>query len=117
MTAGPDFSLVVATIDPDGCLLQALLTSLLASSERSFEVIVADQNAGDHLVPVLAAFATRLRLRHVRLPSRGASAARNAGAALAHGRWLTFPDDDCIYQRDTLAEARRVLSADGVRIA
>ncbi len=113
----PDFSLVVATVDPDGALLRAFLDSLLTSSERSFEVIVADQNAGDHLAPVVAAFADRLALRHLRLATRGASAARNAGAALARGRWLSFPDDDCCYQTDTLAAARRVLETTGVRIA
>ncbi|WP_313311585.1 glycosyltransferase [Pulveribacter sp.] len=117
LSAAPDFSLVVATVDPDGRLLHALLDSLLASSERSFEIIVADQQVDDHLAAVVAAFTGRLTLRHLRLPTRGASAARNAGAALARGRWIGFPDDDCVYQPDTLAMARRVLSAPGVRIA
>lgn len=115
--AAPDFSLVVATVDPDGALLQALLDSLASSTERSFEVIVADQTQGDHLARVIGGFADRLSVRHLGLPTRGASAARNAGAALARGRWIGFPDDDCRYQPDTLATARRVLSMDGVRIA
>lgn len=112
-----DFSLVVATVDADGRLLHALLTSLQASTERSFEVIVADQNEGWHLQRVVDAFACILAIRYLRLPTRGASAARNAGAALARGRWITFPDDDCRYQPDTLAAARRVLALDGVRMA
>ncbi len=115
--AAPDFSLVVATIDPDGALLQALLDSLAHSTERSFEVIVADQTQGDHLARVIDGFAGRLQIRRLCLPARGASAARNAGAALARGRWIGFPDDDCRYQPDTLAAARRVLSMDCVRIA
>lgn len=117
MTAAPDFSLVVATVDPDGKLVHALLNSLLASSETSFEVIVADQNVDDHLGAVIAAVDGRLSVRHLRLPQRGASAARNAGAALACGRWICFPDDDCVYQADTLAAAKHVLSAPGVRVA
>lgn len=115
--AAPDFSLVVATIDPDGTLLRSLLDSLAASTERSFEVIVADQTQGDHLARVVDDFTDRLRVRHLCLPTRGASAARNAGAALAQGRWIGFPDDDCRYQPDTLATVRRVLSMDRVRIA
>lgn len=112
----PDFSLVVATVDPDGRLLRALLTSLQASTERGFEVIVADQNGGDHLERVVADFAGTLDLHYLRLPTRGASAARNAGAAIARGRWLTFPDDDCTYQSGTLAAARQAL-AGGARLA
>src|SRR5690606_28135527 len=79
--------------------------------------IVADQQPGEHLAAVVAAFSGRLAVRHLRLPTRGASAARNAGVALARGRWVGFPDDDCVYQPGTLAAARRVLSAPGVRIA
>ncbi|WP_052711989.1 glycosyltransferase family 2 protein [Paracidovorax citrulli] len=117
MSAAPDFSLVVATIDPDGALLRALLDSLADSTERSFEVIVADQTQGDHLARVVDDFAGRLCVHRLSLPTRGASAARNAGAARARGRWVGFPDDDCRYQPGTLSVARRVLSMEGVRIA
>ncbi|MVT36910.1 glycosyltransferase [Acidovorax citrulli] len=78
LSAAPDFSLVVATIDPDGALLRALLDSLADSTERSFEVIVADQTQGDHLARVVDDFAGRLCVHRLSLPTRGASAARNA---------------------------------------
>lgn len=116
MTA-PAFSLVVATVDPDGSLLRALFESLVHSEERSFEVIVADQTQGSHLAQVTESFADRLCVQHIHLPTRGASAARNAGAALATGRWIGFPDDDCLYQPDTLRHVRRVMSMEGVRVA
>ena len=51
-------------------------------------------------------------VRLLRLDPCGLSAARNAGAAAAHGEILAFTDDDCEADRQWLASLRRVF-ADG----
>jgi glycosyltransferase involved in cell wall biosynthesis len=88
------FSLIVATRGRDA-ELAALFDSLLAQQEPALEVIVVDQNADDRLVPVIAGFAGRLTLRHLRSTVANANHARNLGLTAAQGAIVGFPDDDC----------------------
>jgi glycosyltransferase involved in cell wall biosynthesis len=83
-----------------------LLESLARSTCRDFECIVVDQNADDRLGPVLAPFAGRFPLTHLRVDFRGAARARNFGARRARGRVLNFPDDDCELTPRLLADVR-----------
>lgn len=95
------FSLVVATLGREDELV-ALLHSLAAQSLSNFEVIIVDQNQDDRLVPILRRF-PMLNMRHESCDSRGLSLARNVGLALCTGEIVAFPDDDCLYQPETLA--------------
>jgi glycosyltransferase involved in cell wall biosynthesis len=104
--SSPDFSLIVATKDRTE-LLERLLQSMDDQTERSFEVIISDQNADDRLEPLLAPFRERFPIRHVR-SSGGISRGRNAGLPLATGRYIAFPDDDCWYPKEVLATVRRL---------
>jgi GT2 family glycosyltransferase len=112
----PRFSLVVATV---GRLVetQRLCESLVAQTFTDFEVIIVDQNVDGLLDGLVAEFAPRLRLIHLRSP-RGVSRARNAGLAQANGEIIAFPDDDCWYFADTLERVDLFLAdhpqADGV---
>ncbi len=118
--SAPLFSLILATygrVDEIG----RLLDSLQAQTCPDFELIVADQNADDRVVP----FVDRARhlgwdVQHLRLSKPNLSAARNAGARIARGQWLAIPDDDCWYDPQTLAlVAARLASAptvDGLAI-
>ena len=103
---GPLFSLLVATVGRQDVLVR-LLESLASQSisKDSFEVLIADQNPPGFLQPILTSFPTRLRLRVVSVPNRGVSQARNALLPLATGSYITFPDDDCVYEKSTLQEA------------
>ena len=101
------FSLVVATIGRTE-ELQLLLDSLDVQKCRDFEVIVVDQNADLDIVPVLRN--RRFPIRHVR-STPGASHARNAGLRMAQGEIIAFPDDDCIYEADTLSSVADFLES------
>ncbi len=98
------FSLIVATLGRTDELI-AFLESLVAQSERNFEVIVVDQNHDERLEPVIARFEDKFPLRHLRSPI-GLSRARNCGLAVTKGDLVAFPDDDCIYPPDLLADVR-----------
>ncbi len=95
-------SLVVATlgrVEP----LRRLFASLAAQSHRDFEVLLADQNPPGYLDAVLDEF-TDLPIAVNPTPPRGVSAARNAVLPQADGDIIAFPDDDCFYEPDTLAQ-------------
>ncbi len=97
-----DISLILATVGRV-TELNRLIDSLAAQTLYDFELIVVDQNSDDRLQPVLQrARSLGLTLRHVRHAPPNLALARNAGIALAGGRWLGFPDDDCWYEPQTL---------------
>jgi glycosyltransferase involved in cell wall biosynthesis len=105
----PTFTIVIPTRDRPGPLA-ACLESLaaLASPRDHFEVVVVDDASQTPLDRVIEPFRDRLHLTLHRQSHAGPSAARNAGAGLARGRFLAFTDDDCTPAPDWLSvlEAR-----------
>lgn len=92
----------------DACLQAACQTALPEN-----EVVVVDDGSMDESAAIAARHPCRLvRLERV----RGASAARNAGAAAAHGDTLFFTDADCILGPQTLPRAAAALDATGPRV-
>lgn len=94
------FSLIVCTLGRVA-ELERLLASLVTQTYTDFEVIVVDQNADGRLNAVLAAYASRLSLSHLR-SAPGLSHGRNVGLRQATGEIVAFPDDDCWYPDDLL---------------
>jgi glycosyltransferase involved in cell wall biosynthesis len=73
---------------------QLALGDVLAQNHESFEVIVVDDGSDDSTFEDLSRLA-HPRLRVIRCDvNQGPALARNAGAAIAAGEWLTFLDDD-----------------------
>ena len=92
--------------------LDACLRAACAAALPDNEVVVVDDGSTDQS----AAIAARHPCRLMRLERRrGASAARNAGAAAAHGDILFFTDADCILGPQTLPRAAAAIDAAGPR--
>jgi glycosyltransferase involved in cell wall biosynthesis len=91
--------------------LARLMDSLVVQTYKAFDVLIIDQNTDDRLVPVLAAYAGHITVRHVRTATKGAAAARNLGLQLCQGDIITFPDDDCWYGPDVLERVNTILQA------
>jgi glycosyltransferase involved in cell wall biosynthesis len=95
----------------------ALFDSLLSGQGAEFEVILVDQNADRRLDTLVAAYAPRLKLRHVRSAEHGgglgANAGRNLGLRFATGDVVGFPDDDCVFPPNVLARVRAAFDAEG----
>jgi glycosyltransferase involved in cell wall biosynthesis len=97
------FSLIAATLGRKD-ELRKLLESLCTQSYRDFELIVVDANAPGFLKEVIDSYRSRLKIIHVSTVP-GVSAARNFGLTVATGNIVAFPDDDCWYDSNTLANA------------
>lgn len=103
-------SLVLATV---GRLeeVDRLLASLIAQTDRRFELIVVDQNPDDRLCPLVErARLAGLDTNHLRFARRNLSAARNAGVNVARHEIVAFPDDDCWYDPDVIRRVVNYLS-------
>lgn len=93
----PTVSVIVAVHDVAGQVAQAI-ASLRAQTLPDFEALVVDDGSTDGSgLAAAAAIADDPRFRLIRQDNRGLGAARNAGLALARGRWLAFLDGDDLY--------------------
>ncbi len=92
--------------------LDACLRAACAAALPDNEVVVVDDGSTDESAAIAARHPCRLvRLEH----RRGASAARNAGAAAARGEILFFTDADCVLGPQTMPRAATALEAAGPR--
>lgn len=99
----PRLALCIATV---GRLskLNRLLTSLEQQTCTDFHIYLADQNDPGTLDAMLQKHVS-LQMTRVLLPSNGVSTARNALLKLiGEEEIIIFPDDDCWYAPDSLAQ-------------
>lgn len=89
--------------------LAACLASAWAQTLRPIEVIVVDDASADGSTDIAREAGATLLRQPV---NRGVSAARNTGAAAAHGEILFFLDSDVALAPEALANAVRELAAD-----
>lgn len=92
-----------------------LLDSLAQQKNAAFEVVVADQNQDDKLVPIVkTALDQGMNIVYVRLDKPDQYAARTVGIKMARGQYIAFPDDDCWYEPDTINQAIQTFESTGV---
>jgi GT2 family glycosyltransferase len=108
----PDISVVIPTCHRPHALAH-MIEQITPEFQRvpagSFEVIVSDDSRDDETRLLIAQ-----RFPHVRYvagPRHGPASNRNRGAALAHGEWLVFVDDDCQPVAGWLDAIRRTAAA------
>ena len=113
----PDISVVVPTRNREA-LVSRLLAQLVLGLEAgpTYEVVVVDEGSSDDTPALLARLADAGQVRVVRhdVP-RGLPAARNAGAAVASGRYLAWIDDDDLTSPDRLRRQLEALDGSGHR--
>ena len=95
----PTISVIIAVYN-GGLTIRRAIESVLAQTYPAHELIVVDDGSTDGTAAVVAQFGDRIR--YIRQPNAGVSAARNAGAAAATGEWLAFLDADDWYYPDRL---------------
>ena len=105
----PAISVVIAVYN-GGSTIRRAIESVLAQTYPAHEIIVIDDGSTDDTDVVVAEFGDRVRYLHQ--SNAGVSAARNAGAAAATGKWLAFLDADDWYYPDRLRWHAEWLSRD-----
>ena len=109
----PLISVVIATFDRPGPLVECL-GSLAAIQEKfDWEVIVVDDGSPQPLPPLPE---MGVPLQVLKQSNQGPAAARNAGAAVAGGRFLLFLDDDCVAASCLLQNYQRLVELDPTAI-
>jgi len=100
---GPLVSVVLAVRNA-GAVIGPCLTSLAGQTYRNMEVIVVDNASTDETCSIV-----RRDFPGVRLVQAGPErcAQRNAGARLARGRYLFFPDADMVLALDVVEKCVR----------
>jgi glycosyltransferase involved in cell wall biosynthesis len=103
----PLFSVIVPVYNRAHVVGEAI-ESVLAQTERDFEIIVVDDGSRDGPRRVVENF-NDPRIRFHAQDNRGGGAARNAGIDLARGRYVAFLDSDDRYLPEHLETMRRLL--------
>lgn len=106
------YSLVLATLGR-GDTVERFLASLAAQTYPlgAVEIIIVDQNKNGLLDDIVSRYSGVLNLTHVKSDVLGLSVNRNIGLERAVGEVVAFPDDDCEYPADLLANVDASFSA------
>jgi glycosyltransferase involved in cell wall biosynthesis len=106
------FSLIMGTIGRFD-EVRNFLETMTRQTLQDFEIIVVDQNRSEDLVGLCESYRDRLSIKHIRIDRKGLSLARNYGLRAAEGEIIAFPDDDCEYPKDLLANIDKCLGDAG----
>ncbi|WP_294208412.1 glycosyltransferase [uncultured Chryseobacterium sp.] len=98
-------SILVPTIGRVQELEDLLLSIQEANIEFSFEIIIIDQNNSNQLDDIISCFSSILPLKYHKVTFKGLSKAKNYGARVASGEFVSFPDDDCKIFQNTYSAA------------
>ena len=93
-------------------LLLRTMDSVLGQRDVAVRVVVVDDGGSDGTADAVRDMGREpvTLLRHER--SKGVSAARNAGLAMAETQWVAFVDDDDLWAPDKISAQLAVLAAD-----
>ncbi len=95
----PLITVIIPTYNRAALVAEAI-ASVLAQSERDFELLIIDDGSTDDTPQVCATFGAKLE--YLRQERRGVSSARNLGIKHAQGRFITFLDSDDLWQKHKL---------------
>jgi hypothetical protein len=94
LVMNPNFSVIIAAYN-SGITLSKAIDSVLAQSYAAYEIIIVDDGSTDDTSAVVSRYGDKIRYHFQK--NSGVSNARNKGAELARGDWLTFLDADDWY--------------------
>lgn len=115
--APPVISVVVPALNEQSVIAHCLVSLQQQKLPAAcFEVIVVDNGSVDRTREIARSFSGALPLTVLERSGVRISALRNAGAAIARGRFLAFLDADCVAPHHWLQQIVDLLRADEFRI-
>lgn len=102
-------SIIIPTIGRKSELKMLLDSIKQAALNFSYEIIIVDQNHGGYLEEIIDGYLEKLPIVHHNVTFKGLSKAKNYGAKIAKGDFISFPDDDCKVFLDTYEKAFKLL--------
>ena len=109
MNRTPSTSIIIPAYNRFSLLCEAI-NSVLAQSDKDYELIVVDDGSTDATSTVQAIYGRRLQ--YVRQENRGVSAARNRGISEARGNLIAFLDSDDLWCPEKLAVQKAAMKKD-----
>lgn len=107
--SSPFFSVVITTYNRSA-LLKRALDSLIAQTEKDWEVlIIDDESIDDTAAQILKYLTTKIKIRYVQQQSKGYAGAKNTGILLSLGKYITFLDSDDEYMPTHLEERKKII--------
>lgn len=101
-------SIVVAIFNRKDELFE-LLNSLIAQTDKDFEVIIVDDGSFVDLLPTVETFKEMLKIQYFKKANSGPGLSRNYGANRAKNDWLVFVDSDVIVEKDYIENIKKNL--------
>jgi len=110
----PTVSVVIPAYNHASYLAQTI-SSALAQTWRDSEIIVVDDGSTDETPQIAKQFGGEIR--YLRQANRGIAAARNAGIKQAQGEFISFLDDDDVWEPEYLVSVLSVFQQDADTMA
>jgi glycosyltransferase involved in cell wall biosynthesis len=115
MRSEPAVSVIVIFYNAERFLAEAV-ESVLGQTERSWELVLADDGSTDRSAEIARNYADRMapKIRYVAHPehrNRGMSATRNLGISTSSGEFVAFLDADDVWKPDKLTQQLHLLAA------
>jgi glycosyltransferase involved in cell wall biosynthesis len=101
-------SIIVAIFNRKDELFE-LLNSLIAQTDKNFEVIIVDDGSIIDLLPTVETFKEMLEIQYFKKENSGPGLSRNYGARRAKNDWLVFVDSDVIVEKDYIENIKKNL--------
>ncbi|MFH1681748.1 MAG: glycosyltransferase [Candidatus Eisenbacteria bacterium] len=92
----PAVSVIIPTYNR-ASLVRESIESVFAQTFKDYEIVVVDDGSTDNTGVLLDPLVEAGRIRYVRTPNRGESAARNVGLEMACGKYIAFNDSDDLF--------------------
>jgi glycosyltransferase involved in cell wall biosynthesis len=109
--AATTFSIVMPAFNAEETIRPAI-DSVLRQTRSDFELIVVDDGSTDETIRIVDELARDGRVRLIRQPNLGPSAARNTAIAEATGAYVSLLDSDDLWLPNYLAEMGSILDRD-----
>lgn len=109
----PFFSIIITTYNRS-IQLKNCIDSILAQTNKDFELIVVDDCSSDDTINMISKYKNHVRLFSTVTNSGGPATPRNIGMKAASGKWLCFCDSDDAFTKSHLETYKSFILQSGL---